>query len=362
MTTAQTARIVVAWSGLPLYAATVLRSGIAGVDEPVQVIASRPTVPAAGMEARLGQSVAWIDDTEATSFASLGMDVPRLLFVNGWHDGRFRQLAAEVKRVGGRVVIMVDNSYRGDVRQLLGGIYFRAWLRKYYDHAWVPGVSAKRLMQTFGMPAERVTTGLYSADTEVFRSRRPLSSRPLQFAFVGQFIRRKNVSRIRDAFVTFRRGHAGEARLVMQGSGPLQTTIAPAEGLVVEAFGEPDTLATLLNESRALVLPSLIDHWPLVVHEAAACGCLLILSDAVGSIPEFATPTNARVVCASQTKELSAALAWAASLPADELDAGGRASEERAAAFSPARWGMIFRELCARYLPDRTGHPAGTCA
>lgn len=341
-----------------MYAASFLRQGIAATGEPVQVIATRPAVPAVGMEERLGQEVAWIDPDTAGSFAALRREPPALLFVSGWHPRAFRSLAVDVNRSGGRVVVLVDNRYRGDLRQRLGGLYFRTSLRKYYDHAWVPGASARRLMRAFGMPEDRITTGLYSADTEVFASVRPLSQRPVQFAFVGQFIERKNVRRIRDAFAAFQQA-GGAATLVMQGSGPLQSEITPADGLFIERFGEPRRLANLLNQSRAIVLPSIEDHWPLAVHEAAACGCLLILSESVGSIPEFATQANARVVRASRTEDLVEAFRWAVSLSGAALDAAGKVSEDRAAAFSPARWATLFCDLCDRYLPERAGRGGG---
>jgi glycosyltransferase involved in cell wall biosynthesis len=46
-------------------------------------------------------------------------------------------------------------------------------------------------------------------------------------------------------------------------------------------------IAKHLNDAKCLVLPSYEDHWGVVVHEAIRCGCVLILSNSVGSKSEF---------------------------------------------------------------------------
>ena len=42
-----------------------------------------------------------------------------------------------------------------------------------------------------------------------------------------------------------------------------------------------------MNNSKCLVLPSYEDHWGVVVHEGICSGCLLILSNNVGSKMNF---------------------------------------------------------------------------
>ena len=55
----------------------------------------------------------------------------------------------------------------------------------------------------------------------------------------------------------------------------------------VNDFVEPSRLPELFNNSAAFCLPSHNEHWGVVVHEAAAAGLPLILSDTVFSHTEF---------------------------------------------------------------------------
>ena len=350
MNNAYGGHVAVAWNGLPLYAAAMLRRAFDHFGEHVNVIGTRPHVPAQGMEDVLRQEVTWIvDENVATSFASLAIPVPKVFFVSGWNLPAFNALCREVKRNGGTVVVMVDNCYRGSVRQFVGAIAYRAFFGSLFDHAWVPGESARRLMRSYGVPENKITLGLYSCDSSTFTDRRPIVQRSTRFCFVGQFIERKNPCRVHEAFCRFRAANHGDASLMMYGSGPLRKSLRETDSISVRNFAIPHDLSEALNDSRVLVLTSLVDHWPLVVHEAASCGCLLILSDAIGSIPEFAAKQNARLVRATSITDLINAFYWATRLSAVELTIGSAQSIQRASAFSVDRWAETFRALCLRY-------------
>ena len=344
-------RVAVAWNGLPMYAAAMLRRAFDLWGEEATVIGTKPLVPAQGMDHVLRREVIWLADEYAgTSFGRIGASVPEVLFVSGWTVPAFLSLCREVKRKGGHVVVMVDNCYRGDLRQFVGAIAYRSFLGRLFDHVWVPGQSARRLMRYYGVHEDRITEGLYTCDTSVFTAQKPIGERPPRFTFVGQFSERKNVRRVHEAF---RRYHADDGRaasLVMYGSGPLREALPEADALSVHDFASPAHLASAMNESRALVLASLSDHWPLVVHEAASCGCLLILSAAIGSRPELAGDKNAKIIRATSVPELVDAYRWAATLSDADLAAGSEESIRRASMFSLDHWAQTFGILCSRYL------------
>jgi len=94
----------------------------------------------------------------------------------------------------------------------------------------------------------------------------------------------------------------------MYGSGLLQSTIPAHPQIKVHGFVQPEKLGELYRESRIFALPSITEAWGLVVHEAALSGCQLLLSDAIGSAPDFATPLNARTFQTGNEKSLSEAL------------------------------------------------------
>ena len=54
-------------------------------------------------------------------------------------------------------------------------------------------------------------------------------------------------------------------------------------------------LCNLFNQSLFFILPSIREHWGLVVHEASLSGCFLLLSNNVGSIEEFSNKKNSKI-------------------------------------------------------------------
>jgi glycosyltransferase involved in cell wall biosynthesis len=307
------------------------------------------------MERSLGGKIFWIGTEDACSFRDLGETVPAITFTAGWAVPSFMRLAREARRAGGKVVCMCDNSFRGDLRQVVGAAVYRLRYSRLFDHVWVPGKSGFRLMRFFGVPANRISEGLYTADTTVFRCTAPIESRPLRFVFAGQFIDRKNVLRLCEAFLLFRRAIAGPCDLHLYGSGPLRERIPSHPDIHVHPFATPPRLSEALNQSRCLVLPSTLDHWGLVVHEAASCGTLLIASRATGAALDLCVPTNSRLVDASSIDDIVGAFHWVASLDPHDLASASRESQQLAAAFSIERWGDTFRAICKQLTPTPSG-------
>jgi glycosyltransferase involved in cell wall biosynthesis len=300
------------------------------------------------MEKAIGRPVAWIEVDDRVSFEDLGLTFPEIAFISGWSIPSFMRLASQVKRAGGKVVCMADNSFRGDARQYLGAVAYRLLYRRLYDHVWVPGKSAARLMRFYGVPADGISQGLYTADTSVFRRQTPLETRPLRFVFAGQFIERKNVLRMCAAFLRFCGQASQPCELHLYGAGPLRNRIPEHPTIHVHAFATPSLLSAALNDARCLILPSVSDHWGLVVHEAAACGALLIVSDATGASEDLCGPTNSRIIRAASEEDMVQAFQWAASLTEKALIAASQESVDRAAAFSVAKWAATFDSISGK--------------
>jgi glycosyltransferase involved in cell wall biosynthesis len=307
------------------------------------------------MEQSLGGRIHWIGAQDTCSFHDLGETVPAITFAAGWAVPSFMRLAHEASRAGGKVVCMCDNSFRGDLRQVAGALVYRLRYSRLFDHVWVPGKAGSRLMRFFGVPTNRLSEGLYTADTNVFRCTVPIESRPLRFVFAGQFIDRKNVLRLCEAFLHFRRAIAGPCDLHLYGSGPLRDRIPSHPDIHVHPFATPTRLSAALNQARCLVLPSILDHWGLVVHEAASCGTLLIASRATGAAHDLCSPTNSRLVDASSIDDIVRAFHWVASLDSHALAAASRESQHLAAAFGIERWGDAFRAICKQLAPAPPG-------
>ena len=189
--------IVFAWSGFPQYAARCVGAFADISDEPVAVVATRPVVPIKGMERLCHCSVEWVGQDEATSIAANSIST---LIVSGWGIPSFDRLARSVRAAGGKVVAMVDNNFRWSFREFIKSVRFRIFLRRKFDAFFVPGRSGRRLLRFYGVPDNLIFEGMYSADGSLFRDGMPLAKREKKIVYVGQFIERKNVRRLCQAF------------------------------------------------------------------------------------------------------------------------------------------------------------------
>lgn len=290
--------IVFAWRGFPQYAARCVGAFVKSVDERVFVIATRPNVPIAGMEEVCGCQVVWIEAADERSLVELCGEVPRALVVNGWCVPAFNRFVNEARRVKATIVATIDNNYIPSFKEFLKKLRFKLFLRNRFDGFIVPGNSGKKLLRYYGVKDEVVSTGMYSADHSLFGNGKPLQERDKKIIYVGQFIERKNVVRMVNAFKKANDAMGRVWRLELYGSGVLRDKLIAVadESVEIHDFVQPESLAPVYRSARCFCLLSNEEHWGVVVHEAALSGCMLLLSDRVGAAEDFVGDKNGVMV------------------------------------------------------------------
>ena len=278
--------ICIAWDGFPQYGARCVGALVKSTSEPVVVVARRPQVPIKGMEEHAHCSVKWIDDDERRPLNEICGGWPRLMTTSGWGYPLYNRFRDEAREHGCFVVCGSDNNFIFSFRQCIQALRFRLLFQSKYDAFFVPGRSGVRLMRFFGVPASKIVTCSYSADEALFHDGEPLENRPRRMLFVGQLSERKNVLRLCEAF-HISGGYKKGWTLDLYGSGPLRDVIPAVNGMAVHDFMQPEQLADVYRQSRCFVLPSIMEHWGVVVHEAALSGCVLLLSDCIGAGEDF---------------------------------------------------------------------------
>ena len=281
--------ICFAWSQFPQYAARCVGAFVDQSSEEVVVVATRPRVPIQGMENFARCRVVWIRDDEARSLREICGSIPRVLFVSGWGMPLFNRFRDEVRANGGKVIAQCDNNFRFGVRELIKAVRFRLLLRGQYDGYMVPGHSGVRLLRFYGVKAAQIVRGMYAADASVFKDGQPLDKRAKRIIFVGSLSLRKNVLRLCEAFQLANRGRSGDDVWTLEicGCGPLKDEMPDDKNIVVHDFVQPEKLAAIYQSARVFCLPSILEHWGLVVHEAALSGCVLLLSRGIGAGEDF---------------------------------------------------------------------------
>jgi glycosyltransferase involved in cell wall biosynthesis len=250
------------------------------------------------------------------------------------------------RRPDARRVSMMDNIFLDRPKQWAGLVWFRAVLRRHIDALWVPGRRARAFARMLGMAEHDIIDRLYGADPCLFSpvegpeaaARRRRSGA----LFVGQLIERKGVPALLAAAARSVRFASG---LTLVGDGPLAPEIA-RHGVRLHGFLPPAQLAPLYAQHSLFILPSRVDHWGVVLHEAALAGCLLAATRDCGAVDDLIVHgCNGYVMDHGTPEEILAATIWAEQLTAHEVAAGRRLSMDRAAAFGPSAFCRAFAGL-----------------
>jgi glycosyltransferase involved in cell wall biosynthesis len=310
------------------------------------VVGTRPDLSYDAIEKVSGLPVHWIDPADATaSWSRLGTPVPEVLIVSGWAMPAFNELGRQVRANGGAVIVMVDNRWRGDLRQWLAPLVFNTKYRGWFKAAIVPGKAARRFVRFLGIPNDAIFEGLYSGNPHVFVPGPPLHERPQRLLFVGRFEERKGVRELAAAWQSVQPQIPGW-QLHAVGEGPLQSVLEGSPGVVVHRFQQLRQLAGFYQSSRFLVLPSHEDHWGVVVHEAAKSGCGLLLSENVGAGADLANAVNSFSFPPRQPAAIAAAILRAARLDDAQLRAAYHESLALSYRFGP----QVFADAVVRAI------------
>lgn len=230
----------------------------------------------------------------------------------GWYLKSFIQALVAAKRAGIPVMVRGDSQLgtpRSSIKTLVKSATYPLFLRQ-FDAALVVGERNRAYWRHYGYPAARMFDSPHCIDTAWFAERATPVARDAvrdRFAiapdkkialFAGKLLEFKRPGDF-IAGVAAARAHGVAVEAMIAGSGPLDADVR-AQAL---ALGVPLHMLGFCNQSEmpgayaaadVLVLPSTgRETWGLVANEALACGCPVVLSEAVGSAPDLAA--DARV-------------------------------------------------------------------
>ncbi|MGB8853821.1 MAG: glycosyltransferase family 4 protein [Pirellulales bacterium] len=350
-------KIIFCWSVISGYMATCWQelARRPGVD--LHVIAHRSHGATAFDDSLLhGLSHRYLDVPEhddATLIRKLvEAEKPDVIAMTGWWLPAYRGLVHARNLAHVRFIMGVDTPWRTEAQFLTRFRYARS-LRK-FDHFFVTGERSWQYVTRLGVPAERVSRGMYGVDVAGLAAAgasRDASAWPKRFMFMGRYAREKGLDVLVSAYAAYRERVADPWPLVCCGRGPDGAALANTPGITDLGFLQPHELINQLAASGTFVMPSRFDPWPLALVEAAAAGLPIVCSDACGSAVEIVRPYfNGFVVPKESPAALADALHAIHARYAD-LPEWGRRAAEFAAAYSSElwadRWIAAFHALAA---------------
>jgi glycosyltransferase involved in cell wall biosynthesis len=136
---------------------------------------------------------------------------------------------------------------------------------------------------------------LYSADLNLFHQayqnnfEQKQARYPHRFLFVGRLESIKGLDILIESW-TLLGDEKLDWELHLIGNGSLKTSLESTKGVMIKDFMQPDQLMEEVADAGCFILPSRGEPWGVVVHEFAAAGLPLILSEVVGSASTFLIP------------------------------------------------------------------------
>jgi glycosyltransferase involved in cell wall biosynthesis len=172
-------------------------------------------------------------------------------------------------------------------------------IHKNIDAAFVPAPSHAAYYENLGIPSDRQVYGVDVVDNSYFASHAKQARQSAQklreryslpekyFLFVGRLINRKGVDRLVAAYRLYKRHNPqGEWGLVIVGEGDqkdqLRILAKDEPGMIFAGAKFGNELCIYYGLASALVLPSEVETWGLVVNEALASGLPVLVSKGCG--------------------------------------------------------------------------------
>ena len=219
---------------------------------------------------------------------------PDIIAISGWMDKCYLKIARKLIKKKKKVVCMFDDQWLSTSKQfiakLLGKIGF---FHRYFSNAWVCGSYQYEYARKLGFRKEEIIFDLYSANTALFKQakrHRSINIRknfyPKIFLFIGRLEHKKGIKVLIKAWEELGSSKK-DWKLKIIGNGSLKDIVKKNQNIIFLEFMQPKKLIKEVSESGCFILPSNYEPWGVVVHEAAAAGMPLILSDAVGARVSF---------------------------------------------------------------------------
>jgi glycosyltransferase involved in cell wall biosynthesis len=193
-------------------------------------------------------------------------------------------------------VYVVDDAWQATDRSTAFVRRVKRVIHRSVDGTVVSSAMHARHYAALGVPEERSTIGWSVVDNDKYAARADACRRQAveakarlglparYFLFVGRFLERKGISDLLRAYGAYRTKTPDPWSLVLVGGyrGDLPGGMQPTVGVQFAGRLFGGDLIDALALAGALVVPSLLEQWGLVINEAMAAGTPVVASHACG--------------------------------------------------------------------------------
>ncbi len=175
-------------------------------------------------------------------------------------------------------------NFKNKIKRAILDIYFNLYLKKSWGILAV-GLEAKKYYQKYN---KNTINFHYSIQIGNILKKNYLKKNIINFLYVGQFIERKNVINLISAFKSIKENNI---KLTLIGEGALKNKMniltSNDKRINIINFKNKKFLKEYYNSADVFILPSKYDGWGVVIMEAMANKCAIIVTKSSGVSKEF---------------------------------------------------------------------------
>ena len=265
--------------------------------------------------------------------------------------------------------VMMDDAWEHTDRRGMFTKEIKRLIHQNIDAAFVPAPTHLSYYVKIGFPKERVYFGVYAIDNNYFSEiseharanekdiRISMQLPENYFLFVGRFLPKKGLETLIKAYQKYRTKVTQKPWfLILVGGGSqfdyIYNKAKEIPGILFPGPKFGDDLCRYYSFARALIVPSILDQWGLVVNEALASGLPVIVSRGCGAARTLVKEgENGWTFEPESIEELADLMSKMSSLPDSALQEMGQASRQIV-----AQWGLdrfVDGALAALEIPRR---------
>ena len=268
---------------------------------------------------------------------------PDLIFFAGWSNPIYRSLIPLVK--SNQISLLgFDNSLDHSFKQIAKAKYFQVFKKNEFKYCFVPGGGQKKLAIKMGFAENQIFTGAYTANVENFNKiyfKKEGNKPTHKILYLGRYVKHKGIFELWEAFAEIIKENQNlqHWELVCAGTGAQWENRMEHPNIKHLGFLQPNEMEPVLLDTSIYILPSHFEPWGVSVHEMAAAGFPMLLSEEVGSKEAFLEERkNGFSFPAKNKQALKACLLKMMQLPESELQEMGKHSNKLAQKITPKKW------------------------
>lgn len=209
---------------------------------------------------------------------------PTVVWTSGRMDSLYLEMNLIFKKKGVDRVMGSDDQWSGQTKDLVKATLSYVLYRRYFNYCWVPGDRQYVFADKIGFDKSNILKYFYSCSKRFFTKSSPIKEK--RILYVGRFAPAKNVPLLIQAFKGQVKNFP-EWKLRLIGVADIPFELINHSNIEVFSFESQEKLMEHAEKSAIFCLPSLHEPWGVVVHEFAAQGMPLLLSNRVGAIDRF---------------------------------------------------------------------------